>query len=512
MTFGFGSNKVEVRITGDSSQLKSELGKAERESEKSGNALSRTWKKHSDAIKVALAAGAAVGLKNLVSDSYNAANDLAESQNAVQKVFGESADIIDNFGNVASTAAGLSKREFNELSTVTGALLTNMGVGLDEAANKSITLTTRAADMASVFNTDVSTALEAINSGLKGEADPLEQFGVKLSAAAVKSQALKMGLIDEGEALDDTSKALATYQLIMEQTNKAAGDFIQTSFDGANAARIAGAEYENAMANLGESLLPIVATGLQRVSDGLLTVRSLFDPAAGSALDFRRAQERVVDALREGTSRGAALADGLLHIANNSDLTTAQFQALATAARITEDQYDTFRDAIIEQAEAMGVSRDIIDEMVDAINGATGAQEEYRDSADQAITGIEGLGESAEDTAEKFADLRTELEELYNTKAPEWRFGYSPAPGYRVPGAVPDNLPQFADGGTVPGAAGSPQLVVAHGGETITPRGGGGGSVVINVSGFVGSELQLAQEIDRMLTRRARTSGLDMLR
>jgi len=52
--------------------------------------------------------------------------------------------------------------------------------------------------------------------------------------------------------------------------------------------------------------------------------------------------------------------------------------------------------------------------------------------------------------------------------------------GFRIPGIGGIGLggaqvPGFAGGGTVPGALGSPQLVVAHGGETINPAGAGGG-------------------------------------
>lgn len=39
---------------------------------------------------------------------------------------------------------------------------------------------------------------------------------------------------------------------------------------------------------------------------------------------------------------------------------------------------------------------------------------------------------------------------------------------------APFKVPGFASGGTVPGAIGSPQLIVAHGGEIINPVGGGG--------------------------------------
>ena len=71
---------------------------------------------------------------------------------------------------------------------------------------------------------------------------------------------------------------------------------------------------------------------------------------------------------------------------------------------------------------------------------------------------------------------------------------------------------EFAHGGTVPGPRGKAQLAVVHGGETVTPAaqsaGNGRGGVTIIVNGFVGSETQLAAVIDRVLTRRSRTSGL----
>lgn len=70
---------------------------------------------------------------------------------------------------------------------------------------------------------------------------------------------------------------------------------------------------------------------------------------------------------------------------------------------------------------------------------------------------------------------------------------------------VPD-IPTFHTGGVFRAAtAGGEGLALLRDGETVTPAGGG---VTVNFYGFVGSELQLAQEIDRLLTRRSRTAGL----
>jgi len=189
--------------------------------------------------------------------SIGAASNLRESMNAVNVVFQDASGTIENFGKVSATQAGLSTREFNELATVTGAFLTNLGYNSDEAASKTIDLTKRAADMGSVFNKDVSVALEAINSGLKGEFNPLEQFGVKMNAAGIEARALSMGLADSEGNLSDNAKAQAALAIIMEQTNKLQGDFTNTSNELANSTRITKAELENEAAALGQQLLPV---------------------------------------------------------------------------------------------------------------------------------------------------------------------------------------------------------------------------------------------------------------
>ncbi len=72
----------------------------------------------------------------------------------------------------------------------------------------------------------------------------------------------------------------------------------------------------------------------------------------------------------------------------------------------------------------------------------------------------------------------------------------------------------FAHGGIVPGAPGSPQLILAHGGEEVRNRGQGGGgmTVIIQAQAFAGSELEarrFAREIARLTRedRRIRTDG-----
>jgi hypothetical protein len=78
---------------------------------------------------------------------------------------------------------------------------------------------------------------------------------------------------------------------------------------------------------------------------------------------------------------------------------------------------------------------------------------------------------------------------------------------------VPEaEIPSFAEGGIVPGPLGSPQMVIAHGGEPIGYGAGAGGAgggmtVNVNVAGSVWSSGDLAQEIETAVRNGVQRGG-----
>jgi hypothetical protein len=113
--------------------------------------------------------------------------------------------------------------------------------------------------MASVFNTSVPDALEAIQAGLRGESDPLERYGVSLTAAKVQAEALAETHKKVATQLTSAELATARMNLIMKQTSATQGDFQRTSGGLANQQRILSAEWTNLKAKLGTAVLPILA-------------------------------------------------------------------------------------------------------------------------------------------------------------------------------------------------------------------------------------------------------------
>lgn len=250
------ANEVVVVVRVDDQSARG-FDQAQRKAKGFGNTLAAVGKAGAAIAATAVVAGVAK-LTSSLQDSVQAASDLGESVNAVNQVFDGSAKEITDWSKKNANAFGLSQRAFNQMATPLGAMLKNAGLSMKDTSKWTIDLTKRASDMASVFNTDVTTALEAIQAGLRGESDPLEQFGVSLSAAKVQAEALSETGKKNAKSLTDQELATARLNLIMKQTNDVAGDFKNTSDGLANSQRILAAKTEDAQAQIGTKMLPLV--------------------------------------------------------------------------------------------------------------------------------------------------------------------------------------------------------------------------------------------------------------
>jgi hypothetical protein len=194
-----------------------------------------------------------------LASSVKVASDLQESVNAVNVAFGNSAAGILEFGKTAATSLGVSQVAFNNAAVRFSAFAERIvGEGGDVAGFIG-DISTRAADFASVFNIEVAEALGVFQSGLSGEAEPLKRFGVNLLQTEVNAYAARNGIGALGRELTETEKVQARYGLLMEATNKTAGDFANTSDGLANGMRILRAQVTDTQGEIGNALLPILA-------------------------------------------------------------------------------------------------------------------------------------------------------------------------------------------------------------------------------------------------------------
>jgi hypothetical protein len=337
-------------------------------------------------VTMPLVAAGAAGVK--------AFSDLEESINAANVTFGSSSKILMDYAKTAAESAGLSQRAFLQASVPIGASLQNVGMEASTAADWTVNLTARAADMASVFNTDVNDALDAIQSGLRGQSEPLLRYGVGLGDAAIKSYALASGIIKTEREMTNQEKTLARLGLLMEQTARVQGDFVNTSDGLANSTRIAKAQLENAAATLGEKLIPI-ATKAVGVGSGLVDMFNDLTPAGqdaaitiaavaagiGPALigigNLVKAYQSLDAAIKAASlSTKAFLVTAGAWIAIVASVVAVGIVATDTYKKLekaADEMQSTFTDSMLAMAEAGATQNEILENYVKSQREATKA-------------------------------------------------------------------------------------------------------------------------------------------
>lgn len=317
-TPGTSAGVLTVRIVSDASGLArdvtEQVDRAGSAAAASGQRAARTVGDRIHKVGTQASIGLTLPMLALGKHALEVASDTVEATNKVGVVFGDSAKIVNAFAATAAKTIGVSRREALAGASAFGALFTTMGIGPAKAATLSTSLVKLGADMASFSNSSPEEALQALQSGLNGESEPLRRFGVFLSDARVQAEALATGLVkpvanaakvkdaaiglqlasgkladavkkhgkDSTEAavaqralthateayakeakgtvpaLTEAQKAQARYSVIMRDTKQAQGDVARSAKTSAAVqASFAKAARDDAAGALGKSLIPL---------------------------------------------------------------------------------------------------------------------------------------------------------------------------------------------------------------------------------------------------------------
>ena len=185
------------------------------------------------------------------------ASDFEETQSKFNTVFRDISDNAQTASKELSDSFGLSSRASMQLLSDTGDLLTGFGFTQEEALKLSTEVNKLAVDLASFtnFSGGAEGASLALTKALLGERESIKSLGIAITEADLKQYAKDQGLVFK--ELDRVSKAQLTFQLAMEQSKNAVGDFQRTSTGFANQLRILQGELEDVAVELGVELLPL---------------------------------------------------------------------------------------------------------------------------------------------------------------------------------------------------------------------------------------------------------------
>lgn len=225
------------------------------------------------ALGIGQIVGNAIGAGiNYALDGIDLASNLSETRAAIGEVFGGAASDIEAYASTANRLLGQTQQQALSAAQTFGVFAQAAGLTDKPLADFSTGLVTLSTDLASFFNTDVQTAIDAIGAGLRGESEPLRQFGVLLDDATLRQSALTLGIYDGSGALTQQQRILAAQAEIYRQTGLAQGDFARTSDGLAGQQKILAASFEDAKARLGESLLPAMTDLVTLANDELVPI------------------------------------------------------------------------------------------------------------------------------------------------------------------------------------------------------------------------------------------------
>lgn len=357
---------------------------------------------------VLLGLGVAISAQQIVGffgDAIESASNLNETVTKTSQIFGKEAlPALETWADTAATALGQSKQQALDAASSFAIFGKAAGLSGGELVTFSENLTGLASDFASFFNTSPEDAITGISAALRGEFEPIRQYGVLLDDATIRQKALELGIVNTTKnALTPQQRVLAVQAAIFEQTADAQGDFARTSEGLANQQRISAARMADALADLGDALLPVAlgftrfaADALPKVIDALKGVVSAAIPIGGAFLDLGNEiipilvaalGIKLVQAFRAAAAEGklAALATKTVWVA-----------ALAIAAENANQMEDFLhKSAVTAVLRKWSVSAKDFGDVMNAVGGDTQKALQLIDAAQGDVTGGLALLESA---------------------------------------------------------------------------------------------------------------------
>lgn len=203
---------------------------------------------------------------------FNESNSYIESLNLFEVTMGKGAEAAKEYADKLQNLMGIDVKEWMNYQGSFNQLLTGYGMDEDVSNEMSQQLTQIAYDLSSLWNTDVQTAFQKVQSGMSGQIKGLKVWGINLSVAQLKETALAHGIELSTSKMTESQKATLRFITIMEKTQNVQGDLARTIVTPANAMRILNAQItkmKRALGNIVSVLVVKFIPVLQVVVDWL---------------------------------------------------------------------------------------------------------------------------------------------------------------------------------------------------------------------------------------------------
>lgn len=215
-----------------------------------------------------------------LGQALQGAMDVIEVANLFNVAMGENAVETSRTLNQISEGVGLDVT-FLQQSVANFTLLARaMGFTSDNAAILGRSVTRLSTDMSSLFNAPVSQVIADLRSGLLGQTETVYKYGIDLTEASLKQEALRLGIEKNVRAMTQGEKMFLRYSVLVRQSSLAHEDFAKTIETPANQLRILGDQIVAVGRALGKVFIGTIGKILPYINGFVMALRVVLETLA----------------------------------------------------------------------------------------------------------------------------------------------------------------------------------------------------------------------------------------
>lgn len=197
-------------------------------------------------------------LSNAIGQTINASMDAIETQNLFRVSLGKTADEAEKVVEGLSKAYGLDPTNLKSSIGTYALLARSMGFSAEQALTLSTQTAQLALDLASLTNVPITQVMGDLKSGLVGQSETVYKYGIDVTEAGIKAEALAEGITKSVRNMSQGEKMALRYNVMMRATTLAQGDFARTLESPANQSKILTERLVTLSRSIGNIFIPML--------------------------------------------------------------------------------------------------------------------------------------------------------------------------------------------------------------------------------------------------------------
>lgn len=219
-------------------------------------------------------------LAQALGKAVQASIDAIETANLYKVALGDMTEEADKTVNAMSELYGLDQTNLRSSVGTYALLARSMGMSSTQAEILSTNTSKLALDLSSLTNVPINQVMADLKSGLIGQSETVYKYGIDVTEAGIKAEALALGINKSVRNMSQGEKMALRYSAMLRQTTLAQGDFARTIETPANQLKVLSERMITLSRSIGSIFIPMLQVVLPYINGFVSALITLADAIA----------------------------------------------------------------------------------------------------------------------------------------------------------------------------------------------------------------------------------------